>query len=152
MDETRIVAASRDINADAASLFELIADPAQHPRWDGNDNLVELTEGRRVRGVGEVFVMMTTKGNVRDNRVVEFEEGRRIAWCPGDHDAEPAGHLWRWEFEPGEDTTTTVTHTYDWTDLHDERREIRARATHEENLMASIDRLAALAEQGTDRG
>ena len=40
-DETRVSSATRDITADAATIFELIADPAQQPRWDGNDNLLE---------------------------------------------------------------------------------------------------------------
>jgi hypothetical protein len=40
-----------------------------------------------------------------------------------------------------------VTHTYDWTDLADQQRLPRARATTTEKLQASLDRLAALAEQ-----
>ena len=41
---------------------------------------------------------------------------------------------------------TRVTHTYDWTGLTDERRIPTARATTAEKLTASLDRLAALAE------
>src|SRR5690348_7822822 len=48
-DETKLVSASREIHADAATIFELIADPAQQPRWDGNDNLAEAPTGQRVR-------------------------------------------------------------------------------------------------------
>ena len=36
-DESRVATASRDIAAGAAKVFELIADPEQQPRWDGND-------------------------------------------------------------------------------------------------------------------
>ena len=57
----------------------------------------------------------------------------------------PIGQLWRWELEP-EGDGTRVTHTYDWTELHDERRLERARGTRSENLLASIDRLAKLLE------
>jgi len=35
----RTVTAGREIAADAAAVFELIADPARQPAWDGNDNL-----------------------------------------------------------------------------------------------------------------
>jgi uncharacterized protein YndB with AHSA1/START domain len=35
----RVVSASREIAAAPGPIFELIADPAQQPRWDGNDNL-----------------------------------------------------------------------------------------------------------------
>jgi hypothetical protein len=41
-----------------------------------------------------------------------------------------------------------VTHTYDWTQLEDEQRVPRARATTADKLRASLDRLAALAEHG----
>jgi hypothetical protein len=40
-----------------------------------------------------------------------------------------------------------VTHTYDWTQLRDEARLPRARSTTADNLRASLDRLAALAER-----
>ena len=147
-EPARVTSAARDIAADAATIFELIADPAQQPRWDGNDNLSAAEAGQRVRAVGDVFTMTTTKGNVRENHVVEFEEGRRIAWRPAEPGQEPPGHLWRWELEATEPGRTRVTHTYDWTDLTDERRVPRARATTSERLQASIDRLAGLVEGG----
>ncbi|MEP6853332.1 MAG: polyketide cyclase, partial [bacterium] len=48
-DDPRVVCASREIAASAGRIFELIADPAQQPRWDGNDNLAEAPAGQRVR-------------------------------------------------------------------------------------------------------
>jgi uncharacterized protein YndB with AHSA1/START domain len=146
-DEQRVVTASRDIAAPAATIFELIADPTQQPRWDGNDNLAEAPSGQRVRAAGDVFTMTLTMGADRENHVVEFEEGRLIAWQPSEPGATPPGHLWRWQLEPVDDGHTRVTHTYDWTRLTDEKRQVRARATTSEKLQASIDRLAALAEQ-----
>ncbi|WP_024356926.1 SRPBCC family protein [Leucobacter chironomi] len=144
-EQSRIVTAERVIAADAAAIFELIADPAQQPRWDGNDNLVEAPGGQRVRGVGEVFVMRIHNGEGRENHVIEFEEGRRIAWKPAPAGEEPRGHVWRWELEPAA-AGTLVRHVYDWSQLTDESRFARARATTAESLRASIDRLAALAE------
>ncbi len=142
----RIASASREIAASAERIFEFIADPAQQPRFDGNDNLTEAAAGQRVRAVGDVFRMTTTKGDVRENRVVEFERGRRIAWRPTEPGQEPPGHLWRWELEPIEPSRTRVTHTYDWTGLTDEKRFARARATTGDRLQASLDRLATLVE------
>lgn len=142
----RVVSASREMAAEAGRIFELIADPAEQPRWDGNDNLAEAPAGQRVRAVGDVFSMTTTGGNVRENHVVEFEEGRRIAWRPAAPGEEPFGHLWRWELEPIDSSLTRVTHTYDWTRLTDEGRFPRARATTPERLQASLDRLAAIIE------
>ena len=145
----RVVRASRDIAADADRIFELIADPALQPRWDGNDNLAEAAGGQRVRGVGDVFTMtLTGDGAVRENHVVEFDEGRRIAWRPADPGLPPPGHLWRWELEPIDSSRTRVTHTYDWTQLSQEKRLRRARATTEDKLQASLDRLAEAAETG----
>ena len=45
----RVVSASREIAAGPGRIFELIADPAQQPRWDGNDNLTMAPGGQRVR-------------------------------------------------------------------------------------------------------
>lgn len=142
----QVVTASRDIAAGAGQIFELIADPSQQPRWDGNNNLAEASAGQRVRGVGDVFAMRLVRGVVRENHVVEFEEGRRIAWLPSEPGQKPPGHLWRWELEPIDEAHTRVTHTYDWSQLTDEKRFPRARATTPDKLLASLDRLGDLAE------
>jgi uncharacterized protein YndB with AHSA1/START domain len=151
-DAPRVVSAVREIDAPSERIFELIADPSQQPRWDGNDNLAQADAGQRVHAVGDVFVMRLTKGTLRENHVVEFEEGRRMAWTPAEPGKRPPGHLWRWELEPVDSSRTRVTHTYDWTQLTDSNRLPRARATGSEQLMASLDRLAALAEsRGVER-
>lgn len=142
----RVVTATRTVAAPASEIFELIADPVRQPEWDGNDNLGEASAGQRVTRVGDTFVMVTTKGKERHNHVVEFDEGRVIAWRPSEPGKPPPGHLWRWDVEPVDATHTRVTHTYDWTRLTDEKRMPRARATTSERLRASVDRLAALAE------
>ncbi|NNC11233.1 polyketide cyclase [Planctomonas sp. JC2975] len=144
--ENRLVTASREIAAPSSVIFELIADPSEQPRWDGNENLGHAATGQRVRSVGDVFVMTNRGGSVRENHVVEFEEGRCIGWMPAEAGKPPIGQLWRWELEDDGDGVTRVTHSYDWTALTDEGRLERARATTPERLMASVDRLAALVE------
>jgi hypothetical protein len=42
------------------------------------------------------------------NTVVEFEEGRLIAWRHFN------GHRWRWRLEPLDGGRTEVTETFDW--------------------------------------
>ena len=146
-DSARVVIASKEIAASAARIFELIADPALQPRWDGNANLAEAASGQRVRNVGDVFTMtLTGDGAVRENHVVEFDEGRRIAWRPAEPGQRPPGHLWRWELESIDSSRTRVTHTYDWSQLSDEKRVRRARATSEDKLRASLERLGTAAE------
>jgi uncharacterized protein YndB with AHSA1/START domain len=142
-DEPRVVSATRVIDAPAETIWDLIAEPASQPSFDGNGNLAEAEPGQRVRAVGDMFRMTLSKGAVRENHVVEYDEGRRIAWRPAEPGGPPIGQLWRWELEPRTDGGTLVTHTYDWTQLTDESRLPRARATRQENLMASLDRLAA---------
>ncbi|MCV7260262.1 SRPBCC family protein [Mycobacterium shimoidei] len=143
----RVVSATREVAAAADRIFELIADPSQQPRWDGNDNLAEAEPGQRVGKVGDVFTMRLTLGSIRENHVVEFDEARRIAWLPSEAGRRPPGHLWRWELEPIDETRTRVTHTYDWSKLTDKNRLPRARRTTAERLRTSLDRLAAIAEE-----
>lgn len=145
--EGQVVSASLEISAPAARIFELIADPAEQPRWDGNGNLAEAAGGQRVHGVGDVFLTAITQGGVRENHVVEFDEGRLIAWRPSEPSSPPPGHLWRWELVPVDDANTRVTHTYDWSRLTDEKRLARARATGVDALTSSLTRLAAIAER-----
>jgi uncharacterized protein YndB with AHSA1/START domain len=142
-----VVSASREIAASPERIFELIADPAVQPSWDGNDNLAWASDGQRVRQEGDVFSTTLTQGAIRENHVVEFEEGRRIAWMPSEPGRECPGHLWRWQLEPTGPSRTRVTHTYDWTHLTDENRLPTARAQTPARLQASLTRLAALAEQ-----
>ena len=144
---SHIVVAERVVAAPHELIFELIADPANQPQWDGNGNLAEAAPGQRVHGCGDMFVMRITSDKLRENHVVEFEEGRLIAWCPASPGEPPAGHLWRWELLPLEDGTTRVRHTYDWTRLSDPARVQRAQQNTSAALDASIQRLAKLAER-----
>lgn len=145
-----MVSAEREVAAPADVVFELIADPARQPTWDGNDNLDEAVRADRITAVGQLFAMRLTNGQVRDNHVVDFHEGALIAWRPSVEGEQPIGHEWRWEVEAIDEGRSRVRHTYDWTDLTDETRLPRARRTGEEQLRASLDRLAEAAE--SDRG
>ena len=146
--EQRIVSATRDIGASPEVVFEAIADPARQPEWDGNDNLAEAEPGQRVRAIGDVFRTTLTNGGVRENHVVELDEGCLLAWRPATAGEEPAGHLWRWELEPIGANGTRVVHTYDWTDLQDPDRVARARSITADYLHASLEGLARVTEAG----
>lgn len=123
------VSASRLIAADAQRLFDLVADPTMHPVIDGSGSVRNVKGGRRKLALGDRFTANMRIGlpYVITNTVVEYEEGRRIAW------AHFGGWRWRWEFEPqtsdtdtsdtGADDTsagdtdeavTRVTETFDW--------------------------------------
>jgi uncharacterized protein YndB with AHSA1/START domain len=147
----RIVSATRVISASAERIFELIAEPSTQPSWDGNNNLASSAPGQRIRQAGDVFKTTLTNGAVRENHVVEFIEGSKIAWRPAEPGKQPPGHLWRWELSPINDTLTSVTHTYDWTALTDRSRLEKARSTTEEMLRESMDKLAVLAQAPAGR-
>ena len=142
----KVVSASREIAAPADKIFELIADPSQQPRWDGNDNLAEAPTGQRVRAVGDVFTMTITMGSVRENHVVEFEEGRLIAWRPSEPGHEPPGHLWRWQLESLEDVTD-AGHPHLRLVAADRRDAPANRAGHDRGQTAGVDRQACRARR-----
>src|SRR6201987_5332300 len=142
----RIVSATRVITASADRIFELIAEPSCQPSWDGNSNLASSDPGQRGRRGGDVFKTTLTNGAVRENHVVEFIEGSKIAWRPAEPRKQPPGHLWRWELSPVNATLTSVTHTYDWTALTDSTRLAKARSRTPDMLRESMDRLAVLAQ------
>lgn len=146
MTEQQVVSAGGVVEAPAEVVFELIADPARQPEWDGNDNLTHAEPNQRVRAEGEVFLMALTNGKTRQNHVVEFVEGQLIAWKPSPIGRRQPGHLWRWELKALDSSRTEVTHTYDWTQLDDPERLERARHTTPEKLEASVLRLKAAAE------
>ena len=136
-ENERVVSAEALVHASPEAIFELIADPSQQPRWDGNNNLSTAAPGQRVHEVGDTFVMTNVGDRVRENRVVEFVEGQRIAWLPAPVGEPAPGHLWRWELEPVA-TGTLVRHTFDWTGLTDPGRFARAQANTSEALRASM--------------
>ncbi|GAA4421966.1 SRPBCC family protein [Actinokineospora soli] len=107
----RQVSATRVINAPAATIFDLLADPAKHPLIDGSGTVRAAlgTPGRRL-GLGDRFGMDMKAGlpyKIR-NTVVEFEENALIAW------RHFYGHRWRWRLKDLGDGRTEVTETFDW--------------------------------------
>lgn len=97
-----LVAVQRVLPVDAQALFDVLADPAQHPRIDGSGSVRAPLPGNPVRleRGAEFSMSMRIVGPYRiTNRVVEFEEGRRIAW------RHFGGHRWRYLLTPVEGGT-----------------------------------------------
>jgi hypothetical protein len=99
------------VNAPAAELFEMLADPRRHPEVDGSGTVLGSISGPERLALGETFSMkMNTFGWpywIR-SRVTGFEENRLIEW------QHPAGHRWRWEFEELAPGRTQVTETWNY--------------------------------------
>ncbi len=107
-----VVTAERFITAPPEKIFDLLADPTRHPEIDGSGT-VRKVRGRRTPerlSLGATFGMQMRWGLPYKilNEVVEFEEGRRIAWQarpPGLAGRFFAGRTWRYELEPVEGGT-----------------------------------------------
>lgn len=107
-DDPQQVSVSRVIPADADALFEVVADPSLHHVIDGSGSVRGARGGSRRLALGDRFSTSMRVGvpYVITNKVVEFDDGRRIAW------AHVGGWRWRYEFEPVEGGTE-VTETFD---------------------------------------
>jgi hypothetical protein len=130
--EFKPVEVSRRIEADAATIFGVIADPRRHIDMDGSDMVRGSLTDAVVAGVGDVFVLKTYYSEHGDylmaNRVVEYEPNRRIVWEPRRIDIEePAwGHRWGYELVPDGEGATIVTEIYDCSRTpEDERADIQ---------------------------
>ncbi|MGN6473425.1 MAG: SRPBCC family protein [Mycobacteriales bacterium] len=97
------------INADPTTVFDVLADPAQHSLFDGSGTVKGRMAGPPRLYLGATFAMRMRWGApyfIR-SRVVEYDEDRRIAW------RHPLRHIWRYELTPI-DGATEVTESFDY--------------------------------------
>ena len=98
------------IPAERQHVFDVLADPAMHPVIDGSGTVRETGDRSPERlEYGAQFGMGMKMGAPYriTNTVVEFDEGRQLAW------RHYHGHRWRYELEDVEGGTK-VTETFDW--------------------------------------
>jgi uncharacterized protein YndB with AHSA1/START domain len=109
----------RVIPAPPEKIFDLLADPRRHPEFDGSGSVREAKDAPERLSLGATFGMSMKLGMPYSvvNEVVEFEEGRRIAWeprSPGRLLSAFSGRVWRYELEPV-DGGTRVRESWDIT-------------------------------------
>jgi uncharacterized protein YndB with AHSA1/START domain len=143
----RQVSVSRVIAAPPGRIFDLLADPAMHPRIDGSGTVRALLPGAPARlELGSRFGMdMKMGGSCKiTNTVVEYEQDRLIAW------RHLVGHRWRWELEKSGDESTTVTETFDWSTSRFWRLISLSGfpRRNQQAIVRSLERLADLAQWG----
>ena len=138
-----LVTESRVIAADPQAIFDIVADPAMHPVMDGSGTVRASLDGAPRRlAAGTKFGMDMKLGAPYKitNEVVEFEDGRRIAWRHFN------GHVWRYLFEPV-DGGTKVTEQWDarrvWNRLALRLSGFPAR--NRAGIRATLEKLEALA-------
>jgi uncharacterized protein YndB with AHSA1/START domain len=112
------VSVERVVHATPERVFDLLADPRRHREIDGSGTVRTAVDGPDRLSLGAVFGMNMRIGAPYQMTctVVEFEEGRRIAWQPRPTIAAAAklvgGRVWRYELEPVEGGTR-VRETWD---------------------------------------
>ncbi len=141
MGSGRSVSVERVIAAPADRIFDILADPSRHQDFDGSDT-VRSARGRPSRlALGSRFSMNMKMGvpYFISNKVIEFEENRRIAW------RHFGRHVWRYELEPAEGGTL-VRETFDWsTSLFPRGIELMGYdKSHPANMERTLERLDAL--------
>jgi hypothetical protein len=124
------VSVSRSIAAPAAKIFRVLTDPANHPALDGSGMLRVAPSQLAASRVGDTFMMamyLPQLGNyLMLNRIITFEQDRRIAWEPTPGDAVASrnaelpvgasqGYSWGFQLEPDGDATI-VTELFDCTE------------------------------------
>jgi hypothetical protein len=110
-DNPRLAAARIVINKPASELFDFISNPKNHTKIDGSKMVRGKAYGPKRLSMNSWFVMRQLRlGKIpylMPNKVVEFEEGKLIAW----RNASPS--RWRYEFVAQSDGTTQVSQYLD---------------------------------------
>ncbi|WP_033337766.1 SRPBCC family protein [Catenuloplanes japonicus] len=100
------------VNAPAAELFALVADPHRHPELDGSGTVRrEAVEGPHQLSEGARFTVPMRQFGMPykiTSVVTAFAQDRLIEW------RHPLGHRWRWEFAAQTPGRTEVTETFDY--------------------------------------
>jgi uncharacterized protein YndB with AHSA1/START domain len=127
------VSATTIINAPAAAIFAVLADPAAHAAIDGTGWVCEPLDRQPLTAAGQVFRMTMYHPNHPDgnyqmaNRVQVFDPPRAISWEPGHYAGDGTvrfgGWAWRYDLAPAGTPATKITLTYDWSAVPEPLRE-----------------------------
>jgi hypothetical protein len=164
------VEVSRRIEAPAARIFEILANPQRHKDFDGSDMLRGCASTHPITEVGDIFtIQMHRLGRdyLMINHVVEFEFDRRISWEPSPGDLPtaggdpskvgvPAGYRWGYGLTPDGDDATVVTEFLGLSSLSEEGRQhilsedgawINGSNSLRQSMVESLEKLEKLATE-----
>ncbi|MEO6652097.1 MAG: polyketide cyclase [Ilumatobacteraceae bacterium] len=160
MSEQRIEV-QRAIAAEPAAIFEVLCRPDGHVAIDASGMLMSA-EGDPVTAVGDRFVVHMDRDSLRDFDlglydvtvvIATFEQDREVAWTIDGQMQPPIGHVYGYRLEPV-DGGTMVTSYYDWSDIHEQYRDLAKDhfpIISETNLRATLGILARTVAPGSAR-
>jgi hypothetical protein len=124
MSDSTSVTVQREIRARASTLFGVLTTPARHREVDGSGFVRGDDHAAALTCTGETFRMNMTGDHMggdyqTDNVVTGFEPDRLVSWRTGVAGHEPPGWEWVWRLQPEGTERTTVSLTYDWTEVTD---------------------------------
>jgi Polyketide cyclase / dehydrase and lipid transport len=106
MSDPNVETVERIIPSPPGPIFDLVADPRRHPDIDGSGSVKQAKDTPERLALGSKFGMKMKMGLPYSmvSEVIEFEDGRRIAWQtrpPSPLGARlGGGRIWRYELEP----------------------------------------------------
>ena len=110
---SRKVARRVTVNAPAAELFALAANPHRHHQLDGSGTVRDSSvKGPEKLSTGDKFSVGMKQFGVPykiTSTATEIVDGQTVEW------QHPMGHKWRWDFRETSPGVTEVTETFDYT-------------------------------------
>lgn len=153
IDKNTESSATRQIDAPAAAIFDILSNPQRHAETDDSGMVVSADQGERLEKVGDIFTMnmKNEDGDYKTkNEVFAFQEDRVIGWknLQNTTSEVTVGAKWLYELEPIDADNTNVTLTYQRDELEENLLSM-SETFDDEFLAKSLDSLAA-AVAGTD--
>ncbi len=143
-----VVSVERVIAAPADRIFELLADPGRHHDIDGSGSVRDAKSdaGRLQMGSKFGMRMHLAIGYSTTNTVVEFDDGKRIAWKTGPEGIQGrffGGRIWRYELDPAADGGTLVRESWDISQEKGPMKALLRMSKPKEHTRASMEKTLA---------
>jgi len=124
MADDKKITVQRTIDAPTTEVFAVLSNPQKHVELDGSGFVISDDRTDRITGSGQTFRMNMSGDHMggdyqTDNVVTGFDENKLIAWQTAPAGQEPPGWEWLWELEADGPDATSVTLTYDWSNVTD---------------------------------
>ena len=147
IDKNTENSATRQIDAPAAAIFDILSNPERHAETDDSGMVVSADQAERLKAVGDTFTMNMTKedGDYQTvNEVFANQPDRIIGWKNVENTTAQVkvGAKWLYELEPIDADNTTVKLTYQRDELEENLLGMTEKF-NDDFLAKSLDKLAA---------